>query len=288
MPMARRVQTATLDTGVTLPYVEQGDGSGIPVLFLHGYADSWRFFGPLLEHLAPTLRALVPTQRGHGDAERPRHGYRPVDFAADAAAFLDAAGVRSAVVVGQSSGGYTAQRLALDRPERVLGLVLLGSPRDFRDKPGLAEIRRAVSRLEDPVDPAFVREFVAGTAGTLPPELLEVLVDESRKVPAHVWQATLEGLVGAEVPVEAGEITSPALLIRGDRDTLVTRSEQLALASAIPGAKLLVYPGAGHSIACERPRRCASDVAAFARSLARRPDAPVTPESGATPYDTPL
>jgi len=287
--MSRRVESITIDTGVTLPYVEQGDRSGPPVLFLHGYADSWRFFEPLLEHLSPALRALVPTQRGHGDAVRPLHGYRPVDFAADAAALLDAAGARRAVVVGQSSGGYTAQRLALDQPERVLGLVLLGSPRDFRDKPGLAEIRRAVSRLEDPVDPEFVREFVAGTVGgTLSPEQVERLAGESRKMPARVWRATLDGLIGAEVPVEVGEIASPTLLIWGDGDTLVTRSEQHALASAIPGAKLVVYSGAGHSVAWERPRRCASDVAAFARSLAGRPEAPVAPESGATPYDNPL
>lgn len=270
MPPA--VESVALQTGVTLPYVEQGDRSGVPVLFLHGYTDSHRFFKPLLDHLPETLRALVPTQRGHGEASRPLHGYRPRDFAADAAAFLDALGVERAVVAGESSGGYVAQWLALEWPERVLGLALLSSPRDFLDKPGLGELRRAVSLLEDPVDPEFVREFVAGTvAETLAPELLEALVQEARRVPARVWRATLEGLIRAEVPTERGAIGLPALLVWGDRDTLVARADQEALLGAMPNAKLVVYAGAGHSVAYERPRRCASDVAAFALSAARGP-----------------
>ena len=70
------VDSVALSTGVTLPYVTQGDTSGVPVLLLHGYADSWRFFEPLLAHLPQSVHAYAPTQRGHGDADRPRAGYR--------------------------------------------------------------------------------------------------------------------------------------------------------------------------------------------------------------------
>jgi non-heme chloroperoxidase len=155
------VDTVTLGTGVTVPYVEQGAASGVPVLLLHGYVDSWRFFELLLQHLPPSIHAYAFTQRGHGDAERPRDGYRPEDFAADVGAFMDAVGLESAIIAGQSSGGYVAPRFAIDHPGRTLGLVLISTPRDFRDKP--AELSRAVSELTDPVDRMFVHEFVQST-----------------------------------------------------------------------------------------------------------------------------
>jgi alpha-beta hydrolase superfamily lysophospholipase len=47
----------------------------VPTVLLHGYADSWRFFEPLLDHLPEDVHAYVHTQRGHGDADRPAHGY---------------------------------------------------------------------------------------------------------------------------------------------------------------------------------------------------------------------
>ena len=82
-----------LSTGVTLEVAERGAPDGEPVLFLHGYTDSWFSFSTVLDRLPPTIRAIVPTQRGHGDSERPECCYRPADFAADAVALLDALGV---------------------------------------------------------------------------------------------------------------------------------------------------------------------------------------------------
>ena len=255
-----------LCTGVTVPYVEQGAGSGVPVLLLHAYVDSWRFFEPVLHHLPPSIHAYAFTQRGHGDAERPRDGYRPEDFAADVAAFMDAVGLESAVIVGQSSGGYVAQRFAIDRPGRTLGLVLISTPRDFRDKP--ADLSRTVSQLTDPVDPKVVRKFVQSTiTQPVAPAYLETLVAESCKVPARVWKATLEGLLDADVPIECGTISAPTLLLWGDRDTLCPRSEQDALAAAIVSAELVTYPGTGHLVACEQPARAAADIVAFAQRL---------------------
>jgi non-heme chloroperoxidase len=70
---------------VTLPYVEQGEASGVPVLLLHGYVDSWRFFDLLLPHFPGFVHAFAVTQRGHGDAVRPSDGYWQEDFAADVA-----------------------------------------------------------------------------------------------------------------------------------------------------------------------------------------------------------
>jgi len=57
-----------LSSGVSVPYVEQGDANGIPVLLLHGFGGSWRSFAALLAYLSPSIHAFAFTQRGHGQA----------------------------------------------------------------------------------------------------------------------------------------------------------------------------------------------------------------------------
>ena len=101
-----RIKSVELSSGVKLPYAEQGDQSGIPLLLLHGYADSWRSFELVLPFLPDSVHAIALTQRGHGDASRPLEGYRPRDHAADVARFMDALGLEAAVISGGSSGGF--------------------------------------------------------------------------------------------------------------------------------------------------------------------------------------
>ena len=75
--MTPMIHTVTLPNLGTLPYVAQGDPSGVPVLLLHGTTDSWRSFEAVLPHLPTSMHAIALTQRGHGDATRPVTGYAP-------------------------------------------------------------------------------------------------------------------------------------------------------------------------------------------------------------------
>jgi non-heme chloroperoxidase len=262
--MSRSTHSTQLSTGVRLPYLEQGDPSGVPMVLLHGYSDSSRSFELLLPHLPESIHAYTLTQRGHGDADKPVWGYRPEDFAADVAAFLDAIGVEAAVIVGHSGGSYAAQRFALDYPERTLGLVLIGSFQAFRDNPGALELNEVVAQLTDPVDREFVREFQEScVARPVPPAFMEAIIDGSCQVPARVWKAYLEDLLGADVPTENGTIAAPTLIQWGDQDAFVPRSDQDALLAAIPRARLSSYRGTGHCPHWEEPERAAAEIAAF-------------------------
>jgi non-heme chloroperoxidase len=123
-PVAKSVE---LPEGLRLPYVEQGDSTGVPVLLLHALADSWRSFERVLPQLPRSIHAFAVTQRGHGDADRPAAGYGVEEFTADVAAFMDAVGLEAAVIVASSSAGLTARRFAADHPQRTLGIVLVGA-----------------------------------------------------------------------------------------------------------------------------------------------------------------
>lgn len=258
-------RTAVIGNGLSLPYVEQGDPAAPPVLLLHGYTDSWRSFAGVLARLPGSVRAIALTQRGHGGAGRPAAGYRPRDFAADTAAFLDALGIDAAVIVGHSMGSAIAQRFALDHPRRVLGLVLVGAFASARGNAGLRAFwSESVSGLADPVSPAFALAFQRGTlARPVPQAFLDMVVRESLKVPARVWRAALAALLEVDHAAELPRITAPTLIVWGDRDAIFPRSDQEALLSAMPHARLLVYPGAGHSPHWEEPDRFAADLTAF-------------------------
>jgi non-heme chloroperoxidase len=262
-------QTAELPTGVELPYVRHGDPSGIPVVFVHAIADSWHAFELVLPHLPDSIHAIVPSQRGHGDATRPDSGYRPADFANDLTAFIDVLELERVVVVGGSSGGFVARRFALDHPDRTLGLVFLGSPRSLRDKPEVMEMwDTTLSKLTDPIDPVFVREFAERTlANTVPERFLDTMVQENLRVPARVWIETMAGLLEDDSVDRLGAITAPTLIIWGDRDGVLPASDQEALASAIPRARLAVYRGTGHAVYWEEPERVASDLVGFVEGL---------------------
>ena len=72
--MAPTIKSVELSHRVTLPYVEQGDASGVPMLLLHGVTDSWRSFECMLPYLPASIHAFALTQRGHGDADHPAAG----------------------------------------------------------------------------------------------------------------------------------------------------------------------------------------------------------------------
>ena len=266
--MGSGLKSVDLAIGVMLPYAEQGDPSGVPLLLLHGLADSWRSFEIVLSHLPQSIRAFALTQRGHGEATRPTAGYRPCDFAADLVAFLDAVGLEAAVIAGASSGGLVAQRFAIDHSRRTLGLVLIGSPATLRDKPAVLELwHSTVSQLTDPVDVRFVREFQESTlVQPVPQAFFETVILESLKLPARVWRAALQGFLEDDSTRELNKITAPTLILSGGRDAFL-QCDQEALAAAIAGSCVVVYEGAGHSFYWEEPERVASDLAAFADDL---------------------
>jgi pimeloyl-ACP methyl ester carboxylesterase len=262
------MQSVTLPNQVTLPYVEQGDPAGVPVLLLHGFTDSWRSFEGVLPYLPASLHAFALSQRGHGDATRPATGYYPQDFAADLAAFMDTLNLGPAIIVGHSMGSIVAQRFAIDYPDRTLGLVLMGSCSTVRGNPVAVDLwNSVVCTLTDPVDPSFVLEFQRSTlAQPVPQTWLDTVVRESLKVPARVWRAALAALLDTDFSAQLSTIEAPTLVIWGDQDTFFLRREQEALAAAVAGAQLVVYPGAGHGFHWEDPARCAADLVAFIES----------------------
>ena len=262
--MVRHSRYIKLPNDVVLPYFEQGDSSGVPLVLLHAIADSQLIFEPLMSHLPETIHALAITQRGHGNASKPQSGYRSRNFADDLVLFMDALHLEKAAIVGGSSGGLIARRFAIDHPERVSKLILLGVPATLFDKPAVSELwRSTVSKMTDPIDAAFVRAFAEATLPhQLPPGLFETLLQENLKVPANVWKGIWEGFF-QEDESELSRITAPTLILWGERDDVIPRSDQELLLQSISGSRLVVYGSAAHVPYLEFPKQVATDIAKF-------------------------
>jgi pimeloyl-ACP methyl ester carboxylesterase len=265
-----RVRRVELATGVSVPYVSAGPAAATPVVLLHAWGESWRSFDRLLPLLPGKIHAVAMDLRGHGDADKPATGYSLAEVAADVAAFMDAAGIPTAVLLGSSSGGYVAQQVAITSPHRVAGLVLVGSPRSLQGRPSFAD---EVDQLTDPVDAAWVRKFLAWFPRFHPVPLwyIDGRVRDGVRMPAYAWRETLAGLVSARPPTDTATITAPALILWGAHDQLLTREDQQALAAAIPASQLIIYQDTGHLVLWEQPERVASDLTVFIDGLRAQP-----------------
>jgi pimeloyl-ACP methyl ester carboxylesterase len=246
--------------------VERGDRQGAPVLFLHGWPDSWFSFSRVLSALPSDLRALAVDQRGFGESDHPESGYAIPELAADAVAFLDALAIDRATFVGHSYGTFVARQVAIVRPERVARLMLIGT--GFRtSNPVTRELRASLRDLPDPVPPEFAREFQASTAyRPLPPEFFDRIVAESLKIPTRLWPIMIDRLLDYEDAEQLTGLRVPTLLLWGDRDALFSREDQDLFVTALPSARLTVYQETGQCPNWERPEDVARDIEAFVRA----------------------
>ena len=266
MPITADV--AALRSGVTLPYAEYGDPDGVAVVLLHGLSDSHPCWEPVLAHLPESVHAYAVTARGHGDASRPG-SYTVSDMVQDTVEFMDAVGLGSAIVVGHSMGSIVATKLAIDHPDRVAAIVIMGAAATFAS-PGLEEMAAELDGMSDPIDRDYLRGFQESTlARPIPPAMLDAVVAESAKLSIATLRAALRDACLVDLSGELGAISAPTLVVWGEHDAICPREEQDALLAAIPGARLSVHEGGGHAFHWEDPARFAGELTAFAEDVSR-------------------
>ena len=261
--------------------VEAGDGP--PVVHLHGNNTSSLSHLMMLEHQADMHSYLV---------DRPGFGLSdpedvpPERFRAHAVRFvddvLDELRLDSAFVAGASGGGSWALWYALDRPQRVRGLILLGSvpllpgaripiPIRLVATPVLGQL---VSRTLKPNRRALIRLMaMMGERDTIVrhPDLLDSLLDSARDPVATAANvAELQALLSPFGPrpstriraEELRRLSVPTMMIWGDHDPVVSLADARTVADLIPAARLEVLP-AGHVPQLGHPARVVALMEAF-------------------------
>lgn len=260
---ALRFGDVVLETGVRVRYATRGDSLGQPVIFLHGYTDSWFSFSEVLPLMSSRYRTFALDQRGHGSSERPDSGYTMRHFAQDVVAFMDAMRLREATIVGHSMGSLVAREVATIAPKRVTRLVLVGAPATGANA-AVSELATALADMRDSIPHAFVREFQSSTVHKpVSEQFLTTVVSESRRVPPRVWREVLAGVADPRDPWALKGVRFPTLIVWGAQDMYFPKEEQDVLVRAIPNAKLLVYQETGHAPHWERPAAFVRDLETF-------------------------
>ncbi|WP_410870268.1 alpha/beta fold hydrolase [Nocardia sp. A7] len=241
-------------------------GHGPTLLLAHGFLMDESMFDPIRNALAHTdINVVAWDARGHGRTgygDNPRFDYW--DLATDGLAVLDALGIERAVVGGMSQGGYAVLRMALLAPERVTGLALLDTESD------------ACTRDDEAYYENFFDEW-CGT-GALRPLAQELAPRLIGGTDPRIWQRWITRWLAADrtairpaaacligrdsVNGRLGEISVPALVLRGEHDHSSTVDKCARLAAGLPGASdVRTVAGAGHGCALTHPQQVAAALA---------------------------
>ena len=218
-------------------------GAGEPVfLLLHGLVDTLAIWDRVAPALAEGARVACVDQRGHGRSSAPPGPCSRRDLAGDVAAVLDALEAPRAVLVGHSMGGIVSMATALAHPDRVAGLVLIGTASRCNEKTAGWYERIAASGEKDGLE---------GLARSIYGRDTKRTVDGDAQGIAHVTR-TLTSLFHDPLTPQLGDVACPARLLVGEKDPMGPRASE-AIAEAIPDASLDVLPGLGHWIHREQP-----------------------------------
>lgn len=242
--------------GITVGYTDEGTGP--PLVLVHGHPFDRTMWAPQIEAFAPTHRVIAPDLRGYGESEVVPGTTALSVFATDIAALLDHLGIERAVIGGLSMGGQIVMECYRLFPERITGLLLADTFPAAETDDGKRSRNAQADRL--------LREGMKGYAD----EVLDKMVapygtKAAATAAAHVHRmmtaASPEGAAAAlrgraERPDYRDLLTRvsvPTLVVVGRDDTYTPVADAEAMHAAIPGSTLAVIESSAHLPNLERP-----------------------------------
>jgi pimeloyl-ACP methyl ester carboxylesterase len=266
---------ATID-GVRIHYQEAGDESAPPIILIHGFISSNLVWNEVILPLAQKgFRVIAPDLPGYGYSDKPADGRYTIDSQACAVSgLMDRLGIEKATIVGASYGGAVAATMALDYPERVAALVLVGAVTNDQPKKKLLLRLAGVPLIGDIATPLFL-----GSRWILRKRTEDVYrrlgypLDERKLAARHhlletanthrAMIRTVRRWSADRISREAGLIRQPTLLVWGEEDTHIPLSDAFRLRDAIPNSRLIVFRRCGHLPPTEYPEKFVEALSAF-------------------------
>ena len=267
-------ETTQVPTLGAITYIQAGAGvpGSAPVLFLHGIGGLGRQWGPQVDAFAAAgVHALAWDMPGHGGSA-PLALVTMDGLAATLGAFIATLGLQRPVLVGHSMGGMVAQRLLSAQPHAARALVLAQTSAAFGSRDPAWEdafVRARLAPLDAGRSMADLAEgAMAELLGPTPdPAVAALARDCFAHVPGPAYRDTVLALRGFDARDALPHIGVPTLLLAGAHDTAAPPAGMERMASRIPGARLVVLPGAGHLAHLEQPDAWRAAVLGFVREV---------------------
>ncbi len=250
-------------------------GAGPAIIFVHGWDGSWQNWLENMPFFAREHRVVGIDLPGFGFSPLPHEQISMTGYARTVDGVLDALEIDSAVVVGNSMGGFIAAETALRHADRVERLVLV-SPAGIeierqRRQPELTALRLLQygaiwlgAQSESAARRRRLRHFTLGVVTTHPEDIpvdfaFEQLQGQGKKGHIPAFEAMLAYSFRDRLPA----ISCPTLVVWGDRDRIIPVRDADEFARLIPRARKLIYEGRGHCAMFEVPERFNADVDVF-------------------------
>jgi non-heme chloroperoxidase len=255
------------------------EGSGRPIIFIHGLWLTSRFFSKQRTFFAEHHRFIAPDLRAHGRSEKLLHGNTVPGQTRDLAELIQALDLRDAVLVGWSSGAFNVwEYLQTYGADRVAGIVVVDeSASDYAwpDWPhGPADITRLQAMTASVqtdqsgmVRGSFVHSLFADEA---PAAAVDWMVEEITMIPPTIAAAVAFYELTRDYRELLADIKVPALICQGRQDKMIPVGAAEHLAATIPDARLVLFDNSGHAPFYEEPDRFNAELAAFVDELPSR------------------
>lgn len=240
-------------------YTHKSGSRGLPALVLvHGAGNDHQVW-PVDVRYLPAYAVYALDLPGHGRSTPP--GRRTVTaYADDVAAFIQALKLPTAVIVGHSMGGAVAQMMALRHPQRVAGLVLIGTGAHLPVSDAI--LNGALTDFTATVDFITRYSWARGAPAALVAEDHQRLAQTDPQVLHDDFVACHEFNVMDRLPF----IHVPTLVIAGEVDKMTPPTFSHFLATHIPQAELVTIAGAGHKMMWEQPAQVSAAISVFLRT----------------------
>lgn len=247
------------------------------LLLHHGYARNRLFWQPLMPWLAGNYRVLRFDARGCGDTTQtpPGPAYAFEQFVKDAVGLLDALDIDRVHWVGESSGGIVGLCAALSHSSRLHTLTLCDTPfkraSDIAKTYTVGESNRAAAFKKYGVG-GWCRKTLSYRLDTerASPELCEWYIAQMDRIPAAIAVA-LEQMIGqGDLWPRLPEITTPTLILAGEKSHIATESLMKDMRQRLPAAKSVTLRGYGHGVNLLAPEACAREIHTFIADQSNR------------------
>ncbi|MHA1208801.1 MAG: alpha/beta fold hydrolase [Candidatus Freyarchaeota archaeon] len=239
----------------------ESEGEGLPVVFIHGSMGS-RLSWAFQKQLSKGYRLILLDLPGHGESE-PLDEEVSVKLYADyVAEFAKGLGIEKMVAVGHSLGGAICIQLALDYPEILMAVVLIGTGAKLGVLPSILESLR--TNYEESIELAIGNMAFAENAD---PEIVEMAKIECLKCRQEVAYSDFLACNNFDVRDRISEISIPTLIIVGNEDKLTPLKWSQYLNEKISNSSLKVIENAGHMVMIEQPEELNKAILAFLKDL---------------------
>lgn len=235
-----------------------------PVIFVHGAGGSRLDWPPELRRL-PAANAIALDLPGHGNSPPPGRSDM-LDYARVVLAFMDALELQEAIICGHSMGGGIAQTLALIVPERIYGLILIGTGARLRVHPSILDHVR--ERKAEVV--RLLQDWI--WAHPAPPDAQDNAYHGLMNTPADVIYGDYQACNSFDIREQLMGIRAPTLIFAGTADMMTPHKFGEYLAHNIQHSQLITINNGGHMMALEQPQKVASVIDSWLNTPMMRGD----------------